>query len=494
TTGSNNVATGAYALYQNTTGNDNTATGYNALYTNTIGMQNVAIGKSALYSNEDGNDNTAIGYQAMLDNVYGFQNTALGSSSLVNNISGSYNCAIGSNSLKSNTEGNYNTAVGESAMLNNDIGWDNAAFGYFALKNNTGADENSAFGSNALKNATTGAYNTASGYKALVSVVTGDGNTGAGYMAMQTVNGGDYNTGVGYMADANTAGLSNTIAIGNSVGINVSNKARMGNSSISSNGGQVSWTAYSDERIKNNVQENVPGLAFINKLRPVTYHFDIHKQNSIEGMLNDNDWEGKYDIEKMQWTGFIAQEVDAAAQEIGYDFSGVDKSGELYGLRYAEFVVPLVKAVQEMDSSVQEKDAQMAEMQDEIITLQAQLDALQALVESGRGNENSSSSEITLTDEKTSVCVALNGAWLEQNVPNPFTGTTIIRCYIPEGSGSAELIISAQNGVTLKRTALTESGINEIRVDASAISAGAYQYTLIVDGEIVGTKQMLLAN
>ena len=46
-----------------------------------------------------------------------------------------------------------------------------------------------------------------------------------------------------------------------------------------------------------------------------------------------------------------AQEVEEAAQSLGYEFSGVDapkNADDLYGLRYAEFVVPLVKAVQEL--------------------------------------------------------------------------------------------------------------------------------------------------
>ncbi len=40
-----------------------------------------------------------------------------------------------------------------------------------------------------------------------------------------------------------------------------------------------------------------------------------------------------------------------SAKNIGFNFSGVDapkNENDLYGLRYAEFVVPLVKAVQEL--------------------------------------------------------------------------------------------------------------------------------------------------
>jgi len=48
-------------------------------------------------------------------------------------------------------------------------------------------------------------------------------------------------------------------------------------------------------------------------------------------------------------SGFIAQEVEQTIQYIGYDFSGVEtpKKNDYYGLRYAEFVVHLVKGMQE---------------------------------------------------------------------------------------------------------------------------------------------------
>ena len=66
----------------------------------------------------------------------------------------------------------------------------------------------------------------------------------------------------------------------------------------------------------------------------------------------------------IRYSGFVAQEVEEAAELSNYVFSGVDKPEReegLYGLRYAEFVVPLVKAVQELavenDQLVQEMDA-----------------------------------------------------------------------------------------------------------------------------------------
>jgi trimeric autotransporter adhesin len=56
------------------------------------------------------------------------------------------------------------------------------------------------------------------------------------------------------------------------------------------------------------------------------------------------------------YSGFLAQEVEKAARDANYDFSGVDKpknKNDYYGLRYAEFVVPLVKAMQEQQKIIE---------------------------------------------------------------------------------------------------------------------------------------------
>jgi len=64
-------------------------------------------------------------------------------------------------------------------------------------------------------------------------------------------------------------------------------------------------------------------------------------------------------------TGFIAQDVEKAAQDAGYDFSGLHKptnDKDNYSLAYAEFTVPLVKAVQEQQKTIVELQKQVAEL------------------------------------------------------------------------------------------------------------------------------------
>jgi len=125
--------------------------------------------------------------------------------------------------------------------------------------------------------------------------------------------------------------------------VDADNKIVIGNSSILSNGGYQLWSVYSDGRFKENVSEDVPGLVFINLLRPVTYDRNIRKLDELLGVRETTEWEGRYDAENVRYTGFIAQEVEQAAEQVGYDFSGVDKTGNVMALRYAEFIVPLVK-------------------------------------------------------------------------------------------------------------------------------------------------------
>ena len=269
---------------------------------------------SAIYS--AGQSNTAFGYYALRKTSDGDLNCAFGFQALDSNVSGSLNCAFGVNSLRVTTAGT-----------------NNSAFGAYTLDHNT-----------------SGFYNTALGYAALAANVTGDYNTAIGN------NAGQGNT------------YSNSTSIGNAAPTVDNNRIRLGNASIIGVGAQIGWTSYSDSRIKTNVQANVPGLDFIKKLRPVTYKFDIHTQNKITGAYDDSEYPEKYDIEKITQTGFIAQEVETAAQEIGYDFSGISlpsNDKDLYGLRYAEFVVPLVKAVQEQQVMIE--DMKTANMQLQVI-------------------------------------------------------------------------------------------------------------------------------
>ena len=127
----------------------------------------------------------------------------------------------------------------------------------------------------------------------------------------------------------------------------------------------------------------MPGLAFISLLTPVTYNLNIHRENDMVYKGTDKDkanWAEKYDIEKVRMTGFLEQQVAEAAKKSGYDFSGVrvpaDSTNSLYSIRYSDFVVPLVKAVQELNGKNENQQTTIELQQTTIKTQQTEIDDL----------------------------------------------------------------------------------------------------------------------
>ncbi|HEX6227168.1 MAG TPA: tail fiber domain-containing protein [Chryseolinea sp.] len=499
TTGGNNTAIGLDALHNNETGiynvavgveslsmnlsNHNTAVGSSALALNTTGYANTAIGSAALYDNLSGIFNTAVGFSAMAGNTTGSENTAHGTDALYTNETGFSNTAVGFQSLYNTTE-DRNTAIGAKALFSTTTGHSNTASGYFALYENTVGYYNVASGSNAMRanisgnfniavgyytmaDNTTGSHNSASGFRALDNNTTGTHNTAHGSHALNHITTGTSNTALGYNAGPASGNLNNTTALGYLAAPTASNQVRVGNTGVTSIGGQVSWTTFSDGRFKKDIKEDVSGLDFINHLRPVSY---VVEKTALDKFLNVSDSSNAGAETKnvpMRQTGFVAQEVEAIVKKTGYVFYGVDapkNDNDHYGIRYAEFVVPLVKAVQELSTKVEEQ-------QQQIQLLLAQLDSKDE------------------TDKKLRV---ETGASLFQNTPNPFDSQTEIKMNLPENAGHATIMVYSLEGKQMKNIPVPDRGDVSVTILANEFSAGMYIYALVVDGKIVDSKKMIL--
>ena len=83
--------------------------------------------------------------------------------------------------------------------------------------------------------------------------------------------------------------------------------------------------------------------------------------------------------EKIRHNGFIAQEVEKASKESDYQFDGVvapKNSKEAYGLSYSQFVVPLVKAIQEQQKMIGDQNKKIDDQQKQIDELVKELQLL----------------------------------------------------------------------------------------------------------------------
>ena len=139
----------------------------------------------------------------------------------------------------------------------------------------------------------------------------------------------------------------------------------------------------SDLNDKDQIEDSVLGLDFINALRPVRYKWKDYTSSEIrEEIIGQNqtpleDGSGGVDntdiiesvlveteyTHKRKHYGMIAQEVEQTLVDLGVsntDFAGliIDENGK-YGLRYNEFISPMVKAIQELYIIIETQQARL---------------------------------------------------------------------------------------------------------------------------------------
>ena len=151
---------------------------------------------------------------------------------------------------------------------------------------------------------------------------------------------------------------------------------------LTTNGsGTVTFAAASsDQRLKKNVSANDMGLSFINELDTKVYTFKSYKEldasdsqlahlkpqeytkdgddSTPDSVKNETEDDIPYNLttRKGEQRGLIAQEVKASLDKLGiknFKGWGEDKHG-VQEIHLEEFVVPLIKAVQELSKRVEE--------------------------------------------------------------------------------------------------------------------------------------------
>ena len=106
----------------------------------------------------------------------------------------------------------------------------------------------------------------------------------------------------------------------------------------------------SDRNEKNTIKETDLGLDFINKLKPVSYIWN-NKTRTHYGLIAQDVQEVLKDISKdtKDFAGFIKADVSEEK----------DNTKHSYGLRYNEFISPMIKAIQELKAEIETLKAQI---------------------------------------------------------------------------------------------------------------------------------------
>ena len=128
----------------------------------------------------------------------------------------------------------------------------------------------------------------------------------------------------------------------------------------------------SDRTLKNTIVDSDLGLSFINKLKPVSYKFN-GKTRTHYGLIAQDVETVLSDISKpsTDFAGFIKTDLpDEYYQEAEPHIPEGKKEGDLksaahteYGLRYTEFISPLIKAVQELSAKNDALEARIAALE-----------------------------------------------------------------------------------------------------------------------------------
>lgn len=308
-----------------------------------------------------GTANLFVGNNAGSANTIGFSNSYLGFNSGTANLTGSQNTFVGAETGSANSIGSMNSFFGRRAGFGNVDGIENTFLGAYAGQANTDGNHNSFLGVTTGNSNTSGQENTFIGAHAGYFNTFGSFNTFLGNFSGLANTSGNYNTFVGFEADASSSNLTNAAAFGSGAIVNADNSIIIGNTAVTSIGGQVGWSTFSDQRLKTNIETYKLGLEFITRLRPVSYSYLAQGQENIV------------------YTGLIAQEVETTLEGLNAEFSGLvepKNEQDFYSIRYAEFVLPLINSVQELEVKVTDLEAENRELIERLEALETKITTL----------------------------------------------------------------------------------------------------------------------
>ena len=309
--------------------------------------------------------NVGIGHNVMKTVTSGDYNVAVGHGALDALTTGQYNVAIGGDSpLGANNTGTRNIAIGNGALLQPDGENDNIAIGSDTLTGAvSGGEKNIAIGTSAGIALTSGDNNTFMGYEAGHDVTTSANNVYIGTYAGDRGVDGDGNVCVGYEADLTGSDQTNAIALGYNIQAQGSHFSFGKASNVVTNqfSSDANWSRSSDVRKKREIYDQELGLDFINDLR--TVNFKWKPSNEFPKEWRDYSEENNMDTDVIMH-GFIAQEVkealDKHANNKDVKFGGWREGDD--GMQHTSremFVIPLIKAVQELSTEVKELKAKL---------------------------------------------------------------------------------------------------------------------------------------
>ena len=224
-------------------------------------------------------------------------------------------------------------------------------------------------------------------------------------------------------------------------------------------------TTLSDARYKSNIQQiNSSALSKIAALNPVQYTMlsgnaialANTEQSDTCTMTMTTSNEDLTRANQIHY-GLLAQEVKELYPELVHE----DAAGVM-SINYTELIPLLIQAVQDLSEQVSEL---------------SNLSSASARKQAPKQQDSSTETVV---------------ATLYQNTPNPFTEETVISYIVPIEAQQASIYIYNMVGEQLDKYDLSSFGDGNITISANELYAGTFLYSLVVDGKLIDTKQMII--
>ena len=217
----------------------------------------------------------------------------------------------------------------------------------------------------------------------------------------------------------------------------------------------------SDIRLKENIEsvsEKEGEVSFLDKIMSVDVLEYNLKDRTSELFSDSKDMDEKV-------TKFVAKEkakrhFGVSAQELQQLFPNLVEEGQdgYLAVNYIELVPVLIRSIQELKQELDEAKGSTART---------------------RGT----------TDVSDAIS---NQNKLYQNTPNPFKEQTIIRFSLADDVKDAAICIFDMTGKTIKRLPIS-SGMDSVSVGGYELGEGMFLYSLIVNGQEIDTKKMVIS-
>lgn len=311
----------------------NTAFGRFALFNNGSCPRNSALGTRTVQQN--GTNAIGIGYRANVYNQNAVCNTHVGSSAGANSYSNSCKTSIGT--FASYFQSPASIAIGNNANPNNTNKPESVAIGRYANCSACGVSVGFEAGQ----------------FRAQACTVN------VGTRAGQFNVGNTSNISFGHYTARFSGGAANLIHVGwyaySHNGYAVANQTSIGRANNRTACVWAAWSNVSDNRDKTNITpltDNL-GINFVRKLRPVIFHWDKRIEYQDKCGYEYGIKDGTL-VEDKEDYGFIAQEIEVAAQQLNIKFDAIFYGDyqDAYSVSHLDFVAVLTKALQKINDDL----------------------------------------------------------------------------------------------------------------------------------------------